>query len=70
MTKEYFINLKNEWEKLNLEYDSYIQNFFNSLDNTKLNSDKIQELKEMQERLYKLELEWFNIVEGKIIIEK
>ena len=64
MKKENFRDLRSEWEKLNKEYDAYIQEFFDNPGDDSFTEEQINKMKEMQKELYEVERQWFKVAEG------
>jgi hypothetical protein len=62
MEQNEFEKLGAQWEQLNEEYDGYIQAILKTFPPQPLTEEEMQKLKEMQEKLYKLETDLFETV--------
>ncbi len=70
MKKQEFKKIGKEWKVLNKVYDDHIQIFFEDPKSNKGILEKVIELKKMQQKLYDIETEWFEVVEGKVLLEE
>jgi hypothetical protein len=70
MKKEEFKKIAEEWKILNKMYDDHIQTFFEDPESNEVMIGKIAELKQMQQELYDLETKWFEVIEGKVLLEE
>ena len=65
--KEAFEKLKQEWLALDNKYDGLIETFFNNP--RVLTPEELADLKEMQRRLFELEVEALKVASGENTIE-
>ncbi len=57
--------LKEAWEKMNAEYDGYVQSFLDE-PGKKFSEEEIQKFKDMQTKLYELETTLFAMIQQEI----
>lgn len=64
MNKNKITELGLEWKKLDDKYDSCVQDLIDALDTTERTNEKLEELKKMQQELYDLETQLFEVLQN------